>query len=369
MPQKKSDNSYENFNVSLKAGKFEKFYIFHGEERYLLDHGLGELRKRLCPDGLNGFNYKRFEGKSVAIDDLAEAIDMMPVFAERTLIEVHDFDIFKGKRKAAADATEDGGDEDAENDRTVKSIDDKEKNRLLKVLSELPEYVCIVFIYSTLVYKPDGRLKADKEILKYAQVVDFSLQEQGKLVNWIIRRFSASGKRISRPDAEYMAMIADGYMEALIGEIDKVSAFSDEETVSRSDIDSVVTPALNAFAYKLTDAILQRRHVEAMRILDELFLMREPPQKILFSISLKMRQLLAARVCLDNKLGKYDLMDICGIKYDFQAGMLMDTARKATVAGCCDAVKACARAALDINNSSASEPEARLVELLARLSM
>ena len=365
MPQKKkTDDSYVKFTASIKAGQFGSFYIFHGDERYLLEHSLGELRRSLCPEGLDSFNYKKYEGKNIEIDDIDDAINTLPVFAERTLVEIHDLDIFKGKSKPETVIDDTDGIDDV---KITKGSENKEKQRLAGIFADLPGYVCVVLIFDTIPYKPDGRLKLDKEILNNAQVVEFNVQDQSKLIGWINRRFAAVGKRISRQDAEYLALITDGYMAALIGEIEKVSAYSDSETVTHADIDAVVIPVPGAFAYKLTDAILERKNAEAMRILDELFLMREPAQKIMFNISLKMRQFLAARVYLENGLGIRELIDLCGIRYDFQAETLMKTARKATLARCRDAVLLCAEAAYDLN--SASEPEARLVELITRLAL
>ena len=337
---KKTGSSYDDFAASLKTGQIERFYIFHGEERYLLDSGLNELRKLLCPDGTDSFNYKRFDGKDLSVESLEDAVITLPVFAERTLIEIHDGDIF------------------AKEDR---------KERYLEILSSLPDYVCVVIIFDAVPYKPDSRAKTDKEIISNAHVIEFTSQEQAKLTKWIFRHFEAVGKRIGKEDAEYLALITDGYMTTLDSEIEKVSAYSSDEIITRSDIDAVVTPSLDAVAYKLTDMLLDHKYGAALNILDELFRMREAPQKIMFSISLKMRQLLAARICCDNNLDKSALMDMCGIRYDFQARTLMDTARKTTLTKCRDAVLFCSETAYALN--SASEPEARMIELVARLAL
>jgi len=367
--KKKTDDSYEMFAASVKTGSFGKLYIFHGEERYLLEHSLTELRRILCPDGLDGFNYKRFEGKDIRNDDLNDAINTFPVFADKTLIEIHDFDLFKGKKKNPAEfdpPEPPTAGKSSKSAKTAKTDDNTEKQQLADILSDLPDYVCIVFIYDTIPYKPDGRQKLDKAILDNAKVVEFSIQEQAKLTNWIRRRFEAAGKHVGRAEAEYLALITDGHMATLVGEIEKVAAYSGSETITRSDIDAVVTPVISAFAYKLTDAILSQRHKEAMRLLDELLLMREPAQKLLYSISLKMRQFLAARICLDEGMDKADLMEMCGIRFDFQAAILLDTARKTTLSKCREAVLLCSQAAFDLN--STVEPEARLVELVTRLA-
>jgi len=329
---------YKILNESIKSGQIGKFYIFYGDERYLLERSLGELRRRLCPEGLSSFNYRRFEGKDIVFNELDAAISTLPVFAERTLVEIHDFDIFGNA----------------------------EKQRLSELLSDLPDYVCVVLVFDVAPYKPDGRVKADKEILKNAQIVEFPVQSQGVMINWISRHFKDAGKQISTADAEYLVTITGGYMATLHNEIEKTAAYAKAGIVTRADIDAVVTPVLDAVAYKLTDAIVRREYDSAMRVLDELFRMREPPQRIIYSISLKMRQFLAARVCIDKGVGRDALCDMCGIKYEFQAKLLMDTARKTTLADCRAAVRLCAETAYAINISP--EPEARLIELIAELA-
>jgi len=338
MAKKKSGDGYKEFAKSIAAGAVDRFYIFHGEERYLLEHSLAQLRRMLCPDGLDGFNYKHFDGKAVTPDALEDAIDTLPAFSERTLIEVHDFDIFKNEQK----------------------------QRLCDMFAELPDYVCVLFVYDTIEYKPDGRQKLNAAIVKLATVVEFGAAEQGMLIKWITRHFEDADKRISRADAEYLAFITGGYMSPLLGEIEKAAAYADGETVTRSDIDAVVTPALDAVAYKLTDAVMRRDRAGAVQILDELLRMREAPHKLMFGVSLKMRELLAARVCFESGLGEDTLMKICSIRFPFQAKALMDTARKTTLSKCRDAVLSCSQAAMELN--SGADPEARMVELIARLA-
>ena len=335
---KMKSNNYNNLISAIKSGEVEKFYIFHGEERYLLERSLSGLRTLLCPDGLDGFNYKRFEGKGLEVNEIEDAIDTLPAFAEKTLVEIHDYDLFKS--------------------------DDRQN--LCKILSDLPDYICIVFVYSTIEYKPDNRQKLNKEILKYATVIEFVVQDQDKLIKWIRRHFMDAGKSISPDDAQYLAFITGGLMATLNGEIEKTAAYSKHDRITRSEIDAVVTPVIDTVAYKLTDALVNRDNIRALRLLDELFQMREAPHKLMFSISLKMRQLLAARICIENNLNTTKLMEICGIRHDFQARTLMSTASKATLSECRNAVIYCSETALELN--SAPEPESRLIELVTKLA-
>jgi DNA polymerase-3 subunit delta len=338
MDKKKQNANYDNLISALKTGEVDRFYIFHGEERYLLERCLASLRTLVCPGGLDGFNYKRFEGKGLQVDEIEDAVNTFPAFAEKTLVEIHDYDIFK------SDA----------------------KEQLRDIFSDLPDFVCVIFIYSTIEYKPDGRVKINKEILKNASVVEFVVQDQDNLVKWIRRHFRDAGKSISISDAEYLAHLTGGLMATLNGEIEKTAAYSNHDNVTRADIDAVVTPVLDTVAYKLSDALISRNNKQALQLLDELFQMREAPHKLMYSISLKMRQLLAARVCIENNLGRTKLMDICGIRHDFQARILMNTANKATLSTCRNAVLYCSETALELN--STTEPEARMIELVTKLS-
>jgi len=335
---KNSNDSYMELTSALKAGNISKLYIFHGEERYLLDYSLEKLRSLICTDGFDSFNYKRFDGKKIPLEELCDAVETFPAFADRTLIEVHDYDIFMSSHR----------------------------DRVLEILSDLPDYVCIIFVYNTIPYKPDGRLKTTKDLLKYADVVEFNPQEKSKLLNWIKRHFADAGKNISTDDAEYLAYITGGLMTTLYGEIGKVAAYATTSSVSRADIDKIVTPVPNAVAYKLTDSIINRNHKQALRLLDELFQMREAPQKLIYSISLRIRQLLVAKVCLDRGIGKTEFMKMCDIRFDIQARTLIDTARNISLSKCCNYIIKCSQIALELN--STAQPEARMTELLVTLA-
>lgn len=346
----KSDNSaaYDKLRADLKSGEVGKCYIFHGEEQYLLKNSLSSLRALLCPDGLDSFNYKRFDEGNISVEQLEEAIEVLPLFAERTLIEVHDCNIFPGTKRNEA-------------------LKNDEKEQVCKLLSDLPEHICIVFIYSAIEYSPDKRLKAYKEVLKNAEVVEFAVQPESKLASWIRNHFHDAGKDIDMQDAKYLAEITGGLMNTLHGEIEKIAAYAKDDKIARSDIDAVVIPITDIEAYRLTNAIVDRNYKNAMQVLDRLLQMREPAQKLMFSISLKMRQLLAARVCIENKTDSKKFMKMCDIRSDYSANLLFGTAKKVSLDYCRTAVLMCSQTAKQIN--STSRPEGCMTLLIAKLAL
>ena len=121
-PKAKADNAgYLKLKKDLSAGTPGKLYLFHGEETYLRDFYLGQLRKKLLPGGMETFNLHTFQGKECSPRQLEQAVDCLPMMSQRTLLEVYDYDLFK---TSAAD-----------------------RDALAALLSQLPDYVCLVFVY------------------------------------------------------------------------------------------------------------------------------------------------------------------------------------------------------------------------------
>ena len=338
MAKKTSDKTeYRAMKRAVSERAPKQLYLFHGEERYLLEYYLSEIRKIILSGGFDTFNHKKFDGAGFTADTLAAAIDALPVFSERTLIEIVDFDLFR--------------------------CSDDKKQQFIELFSDLPEYVCIVFIYDTIDFRLDSRLKLNQALKKLIHIVEFELQDQSDLVVWIGRRYKALGKKIDRPTAEYLAFVTGGFMTNLIGEIEKTAALTAGATIDRQTIDRVVTPVLDAVTYRLADEMAAGRFDRACRTLSALFQMREPPHKILYAVSQKMRQMLAARICYEQRAGLSELMDCGGIRYEFQARNLLSRASTVSAAWCRSAVLNCADTALAMNSSSESN-EALLVDLL-----
>ena len=229
MAKKTENTEYIELRRDLKEKRAKPLYAFYGSERFMLGWALKELRKRIQP-GTEEFNDRRFDGKTVTIDELADALEMLPAFSDFVLIEVTDYDFSK--------------------------LGDDDISRLKSLLSDIPEYMCVVFIFDENGMKLDGRRKQNAELKKLFTQVLFTRQEDAELRNWIKRHFAADGKSISDADADYLAYITGGLMTSMAGEIDKVTAYSRGERITRQDIDAVVIPTLEAQTYELTDALL-----------------------------------------------------------------------------------------------------------------
>ena len=312
----KNNGAYQKFKADLSAGEVGSAYIFYGEESYLREYYLGELRKKLVPAGFEEFNYHRLEGKDLTVQALTEMAEAMPMLSERTLIVVTDFDIFK--------------------------LGEEQREKLIALLDDIPPYCCLIFVYDTVAYKPNKTMKKlCKAVGDHVQAVEFRAQDSSDLVAWIARRFRALDKEIDRQTAEYLIFTCGGLMTGLVPEISKIAAYAKGKAITQKDIDDVADPVLSAEVFKLSDAVLQGNYDLAASILGDLLKMQTEPILILAALGSQLRRIYTARLAIDSGKDKYWLMELWEMKSDYPAKLLLNSAKRTTADWCADAVKMC----------------------------
>ena len=312
----KTNEAYQKFKADLSAGAVGCAYIFYGEESYLREYYLGELRKKLVPAGFEEFNYHSLEGKDLTVQALTEMAEAMPMLSERTLIVVTDFDIFK--------------------------LGEEQREKLIALLEDIPPYCCLIFVYDTVAYKPNKTMKKlCKAIGDNVQAVEFRAQDSSDLVAWIARRFRALDKEIDRQTAEYLIFTCGGLMTGLVPEISKIAAYAKGKAITQKDIDDVADPVLSAEVFKLSDAVLQGNYDLAASILGDLLKMQTEPIMILAALGSQLRRIYTARLAIDSGKDKYWLMELWEMKSDYPAKLLLNSAKRTTADWCADAVKMC----------------------------
>ena len=294
-------NALQELKADLKNKSLQRLYFFHGEETFLLNHYLGQMKKQLLDDLTESFNYHRLTSETFDIRDFADAVENLPMMAESTFVQVDDIDPFK--------------------------MNEADRTKMAEILSDIPEYCTVVFTYVTVPWKPDKRLKKLWEAVDSGSIVEFAKQDQRDLVAWITRHFAAHGKRIASDLCVYLIDITGGTMTALSGEIDKICAYSGADMICRSDIDAVTEPVLDAVVFQMTDLLSAGRYGEAMMKLQQLLKMQEEPIKILGAVGGQFRRLAAARILMDQGKSAAHLQRLCGIP-DYPARKTMEAARR-----------------------------------------
>lgn len=284
----------DELRKQLKSAELKRCYLFYGKERYLREHYSRELRKAVLGGEDDPFNLRQLEGKGLNLEALEEAVDAYPAFAEKTLIEVRDYDFFQ--------------------------TSEEDNRRVFDLLRDLPEYCCLAFLYEAVEFKPDKRRKKLWEQLRsLVTLVEFPLQGQNELTRWIQKHFAARGKEITSEDAAYLLFLCGSQMDSLTNEIGKVAAYARDKRIRREEIDAVVVPVAEAQIFKLTDALAGKNYEQASELMYKLFQLNTEPIAINAGIGSQLRRLYAALLVKNAGGNAATLTQLLGGSSDYAA--------------------------------------------------
>lgn len=282
------DGAFPALKAALRRKEPHHLYVFYGEEDYLRTYYLEALRKQVLSGGEDAFNLHRFDAQTMDVGAFADAIEAIPMMAEASFVQVDDVDLFR--------------------------MDADDRERMAAILSDIPEYCYVVFVYDAIAWKPDRRLRKLYGALEQnAQIVEFAKQSEQELVSWIARHFSSVSKSISPDLCRYLIVQCGGGMSAMASEISKIASYASGPTITRADIDAVVEPVLDAVVFQLTDAIAEGSYGKALQILRTLGKMQEEPIPILGAIGAQLRKAAAAQVLSSAGRGPDTLMRLYGM--------------------------------------------------------
>ncbi len=318
MPVKRgkvADSGLVKLKESLASGSLETIYIFHGEESYLREFYLSEMKKNLA-GSFESFNYHKLEGKTLTVQLLTEAVEAMPMMSQRTMVQVADWDLFK--------------------------LGEDQRKALTALLEDFPPYCCLVLVYDQLAYKPNKTYKKLCAALDaHVRTVKFEEQSQNEILKWVSRRFKAAGHSIDVPTAEHLLFTCGSLMNGLIPEIGKIAAYAKGERITKADIDAVAAPVLEAQVFEMTNAVSKGNFDRASEVLGALLKLQEEPFMLLALIGKELRKLRTARIALDAGRDKFWLMEQWNMRSDYPARLLLDNARRVSRGWCARAVERC----------------------------
>jgi DNA polymerase-3 subunit delta len=268
--------SIEILKEELKNKKVRKLYLFHGQEDFLKQYYMNNIEDMILNKDFKSLNKINFEGKldSRKIIDISETI---PMFSDKKLIIIKNSSLFKANKKAL----EDEGKGRQQND------------DVLELLKSLPEYLCIIF-YETEI---DKRLKIIDLIRKNGLIVEFPYQKPAELIKWVLKVFKSHKKEIEGSTAAFLVDNSEQGMNEIINEINKIVMYAGNRvSIKKEDIDAVCTKSIKSRIFDLTDAIAEKNIALALKLLNDMIILKEPLPKILFMITRQLRQILEMKL-------------------------------------------------------------------------
>ncbi len=285
---------------NIKEGVKGNLFLFYGEEGYLREYYLAELQKTVVGDMMPEFNVTVIK-KIPEFHELSDVCESYPAMNDRRVVIVRDFDVVS----ANADFSE----------------------KAEKLFVDMPEHTVLIFVYSDPEAKPDKRKKLYKTIEKYGNIVNFECATKTDLMSWVARRFAAHEKSITAPVADFLLFYCGERMELLIPEIEKIAAYSRKKEITQSDIEAVATRNINAVVFDASNAIAEKKYSDALSVIYDLEAQKEAPIPTLALISNQFRRMYATKLILERGGGKSEVMEQFGMKSDYPAKLLINSAK------------------------------------------
>lgn len=234
----------------IKEGKFSPVYLLYGQEDYLRLLYRDKLREAILPLE-DTMNYSYFEGKDIDLGEVESIADTVPFFSEQRLILIENSGLFK------------------------------KQNDFADYLKTMPDTTKIIFVEAEV----DKRNKLFKAVKKLGTVAELNGLPEKDLKVWAAAYLKKNGKNITEQNLLYFFQKVGVDMKSLENEMDKLIAYSMDETIiTREMLDEVCVEQTEGKIFQMIDAIGMKDQDQALRLYYDLLEVREKPMSILFLI-------------------------------------------------------------------------------------
>lgn len=260
-------------------------YIIYGNESYLINKKINELKKELNVSKDNIINYNLSYN---TIEEVLEEASTIGMFDNKKLI-ICDDSLFL----------------------TSDSKKDENTDELIKYINNPFDDVYIVFIVRK--EKLDERKKIVKEIKKMSKVIECNRIESHDLNNYIDKYFKENGYEIKKDALLLMIQKASNNLSNLINEADKIMIYKDtDKIITKEDIDNLVIKNIEDNIFALTNAIMNNDKKNIIKIYKDLLKVGEEPIKLIVLVANQLRLILQVKLMIKNGYKEREMSSIIG---------------------------------------------------------
>lgn len=250
----------QQLRKQIKENSFENAYLIYGEESYLKEYCVSQMREKIVDKTFESFNYHFFDGKDISLDEILKDAQMLPMMSEYNLVVARDYPV----------------------DKTQSDI-----KLLEEYLSDCPDTTVFILWYDSL--EPDVKSAKFKKLIKafdsVGAVVNMQKRSESDVARLLVSGAKKRGAVLDIDNAKYLISVSGNDMKNLLNELDKLSYFVKDGEITKDIIDNMATKCLQARIYDLSKFVVSGNSDKAYEVLDTLFAMKEEPVIILSAIS------------------------------------------------------------------------------------
>ncbi|MDR1754505.1 MAG: DNA polymerase III subunit delta [Eubacterium sp.] len=253
-----------NFKKRLASSDTCNIYMLFGKEAFLTKTYTERILKKYLQETdqeLKEFNFLKLS--EFRIDRLCEAVEALPVFAPFKVVLLADIDYDK--------------------------LDSDTVKAFCTMIGQVPDTT--ILIISNVIVELDSSKAKPKKIIaaveKEGVAVKFDYLSPAKIAQMIIKKSAKRQVNISKSEALYLTEMTLRDLTLIGREMDKLCDYAGKGgTITKSDIDALVTKRLDTGIFELSAAIIEKNTAKAFNKLNELSLQGHQPVVILSALGM-----------------------------------------------------------------------------------
>ncbi len=285
------------YGIILVGGFMDSVYLICSDSIRLLDDKIKEI--------VGENPYDTFDLNNCSLEDIIEEANYFSLFDDKKYIVVKNSIIFTSPKK------KDEGDDSVS----------KKDEILLKYL-ESPNYNTV------LIFTLNGKATGTKKIVKtikdkynYIEIVNLKVRDLYDKVEALLK---SKGYKADKNAIYYIINNSLNNYDLAYNEVLKIELYyGNNKDTNRKDIENIVSHSILDNNFKFVDAIIKKDIKNAFKYYDDLMILKVEPIMILGMLAKEYRNMLLVKMLL-NKSTKKELMDITGLKFEFQIDNLIN---------------------------------------------
>jgi len=277
----------ERIKESVEKGKIASVYLWHGEDRFIIQEGLQVLKSFYFMTDPSGSGIEVLDPKELSPAEIVERANTMSFFAKR-LVVVDEVPYFQDGQTADLEP-------------------------FIEYFSNPNPATCLLFIAESVhrgrkLYKALGRAEA-------GEILEFSPPKRPQeWLAWVQAELKVQGKSMDAKVASQFIEWAGHQTGVLSQELDKLVVFlGDRSKITMEDVKAITTRTIEASIFDLLDAVAVQSSAKAVKTLREV-LREEHPLKVLTLMVRQVRLLLGCDALRKRGGNVAEIPSVLGIK-------------------------------------------------------
>ena len=255
--------------------------------------------------------YTSFDLNSVELDEVLEEAAYFSLFDEKKYMVVKNATIFAASKRKNKE------DDNNSEEETISKKDEK----LLKYLVEPNNNTILMFCLNGKADSKKKICKIIKERYEFIQIDDLKPKE---IYSRIENALKEDGYKIDSNTGYYIVNNALNNYDLAMNEVDKIKLYYGKGCIVKyDDVVNIVSKNIEDNNFKFIDTIISRDIKESFKIFDDLMIQKVEPIMLLSMLAKEIRNMLLVKKMLMSE-SKKDMMNILGIRFDFQMDKLIN---------------------------------------------